>query len=148
MNVVQPALAGVVAIGPDEHVVIGFRANGAGSLFFGGEPAYHFNFANELRRAYRAGELIKAERGQLVALVRRREAAEVQLVRRELDAKETAAFMQELSQHLSRVIAALNEGRFSLVGEVPLGADVVGRARRWLDRLAGNIVIAQSARVS
>jgi hypothetical protein len=42
-------------------ITAGFRANGALSLFFDEDPAYHFNSAGELRRAYCAGLLIKAD---------------------------------------------------------------------------------------
>jgi hypothetical protein len=137
-----------LATGPDEHVVVGFRANGAGSLFFGGEPVYHFNPADELRRTYQAGELIKAERGRLVALARRRTTTEVQLLRRELDATETEQLLRELSDRIAQLAATLNSGQFALVGQVPSGADVLGRACAWLSKFAGCITIAPSARLS
>ena len=36
----------------DEHIVAGFRRDGALSIYFGADPVYHFNSAGELRRAY------------------------------------------------------------------------------------------------
>ena len=36
--------------GFDEHVVVGFRTSGAGSVFFGQSECYQFNSAGELRR--------------------------------------------------------------------------------------------------
>ena len=54
-------------------VLAGFRGESL-SLYFGDDPAYHFNAAGELRRAFVAERLVKAERGRLVTLQRRRSA--------------------------------------------------------------------------
>ena len=43
-----------------EPIVVGFRADGALSIFFGDDPVYQFNAAGELRRAYCDGLLFKA----------------------------------------------------------------------------------------
>src|SRR5262245_10991650 len=59
-----------------QHVVAGFRTNGAASIFFGADPVYQFNAAGELRRAYCDGVLIKGSRGRLVSLSRKRLANE------------------------------------------------------------------------
>src|SRR6184192_244955 len=67
------------------HVVLGFRASGCGSVYFGADEAYQFNTTGELRRAYRDGALYKAERRRLVRLARQRTAEEVQLIRHELN---------------------------------------------------------------
>ncbi|HEX3599001.1 MAG TPA: hypothetical protein VHU84_02590, partial [Lacipirellulaceae bacterium] len=40
-----------------QQVIIGFRANGALSIFFGEDPVYQFNSAGDLRRAYWNGQL-------------------------------------------------------------------------------------------
>ncbi len=50
-----------------EHIVIGFRAGGAASVYFGGDTAYHFNSDGELRRAYADGLLYKADIGRLTS---------------------------------------------------------------------------------
>src|SRR5262245_23531542 len=81
-----------------EHVVVGFRRNGAASVFFGADPVYQFNEAGELRRAYVGGELYKAERGGLVALCRERGEREVALVRRELANDEMRAVLGALEK--------------------------------------------------
>src|SRR5262245_42412456 len=51
-------------------VFAGFRGESL-SLFFGGDPVYHFNARGELRRAFVAGQLIKAERRRLIFIERR-----------------------------------------------------------------------------
>ncbi len=88
------------AAGDGKDVVIGFRRDGAASIYFGTDPAYHFNSSGELRRAYCDGLMYKAEHGQLVSLERIRRENEMQLVRRTLtDAKE-AEFLATLLRRL------------------------------------------------
>src|SRR5690606_4241518 len=70
--------------GMPEHVVVGFRADGCASFYFGPEPVWHFNTSQELRRAYVGGLLYKAEQGRLVSLQRNRTSGQVQLLRHEL----------------------------------------------------------------
>src|SRR5215216_4505512 len=53
-----------------EHIIAGFRRDGALSIFFGEDPVYQFNAAGALRRAYCDGKLLKAARGRLAALQR------------------------------------------------------------------------------
>jgi hypothetical protein len=118
-----------------EHVVIGFRANGCGSVYFGQGEAYQFNTAGELRRAYRDGDLYKAERGRLVRLTRRRTAEELQLVRHELDGEQTADFLRRMVDLLGWLARALDENGYRVVGQVPQGVDLVAKAAAWLGTL-------------
>jgi hypothetical protein len=90
-------------VGHAEPIVIGFRKDGSASFFFGADPVYQFNSAGELRRAYIGGLLYKAERGHLVALRRERTATEVSLVRSELTAYETTAFLMTLGGRLTHL---------------------------------------------
>src|SRR5262245_11539562 len=91
------ALVERIELAPDfghagEHIVVGFRANGAASFFFGADSVFQFNAAGELRRAYCGGQLIKASRGQLVSLARQRLENETQLLSRKLTDDEQAKF--------------------------------------------------------
>jgi hypothetical protein len=115
-----------------QRVVAGFRSDGAMSIYFGSDAAYQFNTAHELRRAFREDRLFKAVRGRLVSLERVRQQNEVQLLRRELSDAEQAAFLARLREMLSRVAADIDAGRFTVIGQVPGDADVVGRVRAWL----------------
>lgn len=114
------------------NIVIGFRANGAASLYFDADPVYHFNTAGELRRAYCDGLLYKAVRRRLVALRRVRQPQEVQLQHYELSPGELATLIQCMRQRLSELAADLAAGNFQIVGQVPLAADVLSRVRAWL----------------
>jgi hypothetical protein len=115
-----------------ETIVIGFRADGAASIFFGSDPVYQFNAAGELRRAYCDGMLFKAVRRRLVSLERVRKQNEVQLLRRDLTEAEQDAFVAKIQRLLHAVADALAREQFEVIGQVPAEADVLGRVREWL----------------
>jgi hypothetical protein len=138
--------AELLVAGEVESVTAGFRRDGSGSVYFGDDPAYHFNTAGELRRAFCQASLYKAERRRLISLKRRRTAGEIQLVRNELTDEETSAFVDELGQRFTRLRWALANGDWQLVGQVPASTDVVGRIRRWLDDLVLPLPIAMAPR--
>lgn len=118
-----------------EPIVAGFRRDGSASVYFGADPAYHFNATGELRRAYSSGKLFKAERGKLVSLLRLRRPDKVILSRQELNNDEQQAFLAELARRFGLLRMALVGGKYQLVGQVPEAADVAGRIVRWLEGL-------------
>src|SRR5690349_25155229 len=108
--------------GCDEPVVAGFRRNGAFSCyFFGGDPVYQFNTAGELRRAFVAGLLYKAEDGRLIVLHRERDSSQTVLRRRTCDTVEQKALLAAAREHLQLLNVALQANRFKTTGEVPSG---------------------------
>jgi len=125
-----------------EPVTFGFRKDGCASFYFGADPAYHFNTAGELRRAYIDGRLLKAERGRLVSLERRRAEGEVQLMRHELAPAQAEELLQSMGRHLRRLQEVLDSGRYQLVGSVPEDADVCSRALAWLEQLQEPVTVA------
>jgi hypothetical protein len=133
--------------GFDEPVIVGFRKDGAASVFFGADPVYQFNTAGELRRAYIGGLLYKAERGKLVSLRRERSETEVALIRRELAGDEAKSLLRSLNDRTMRLREALASGSFTLIGQAPAEADVTGRMRLWLARLPGSVLVAQAPNV-
>ena len=56
-----------------QTVFIGFRREGAASIYWGQDEVHHFNGSNELRRGFLTGRLVKAERGRLCWLDRNRD---------------------------------------------------------------------------
>jgi hypothetical protein len=128
------ALVERVEISPPDAdaVVVGFRPDGAFSVFFGEDPAYHFNAAGELRRAYCGGLLYKATGGQLASLRRERTEHETRLVRHELTPAEQDAFLAALGDRLRMMASQFAAGDFTVTGQVPQDADVLGRVRAWL----------------
>jgi hypothetical protein len=121
--------------GMSQHVIVGFRSTGCGSVYLGPDEAYQFNTAGQLRRAYHGGHLYKSEGGRLVQLARRRSEGQAQLIRHDLDAAETATFLGRMTEALDSLAAALRDRSHRIVGQVPEGADVVGRAVAWLSTL-------------
>lgn len=128
--------------GESEPVTVGFRRDGSLSIFFGGDPVYQFNTAGQLRRAYVAGLLYKAERGRLVALRRERTPAEVALVRRELTDTEAEAILATASSRLASLSESLQSGSFQTAGQIPVDRDIPGRARAWLHEHLASLAIA------
>ena len=129
-------------------VVVGFRREGAASFYFGAEPAYHFNSAGLLRRAFVSGLLYKAEHARLVSLERRRAAGEVQLFRHELTDEETQSFLAVLAAQLLALRDALAQDRFERLRQEPEEADLIGRARDWLAAHSEQVAVANSPRVA
>jgi len=134
--------------GFDEPIVVGFRRNGAASIFFGQDAAYHFNTASQLRRAFLDGTLYKADRGRLAGLVRHRTADEVELMRHDLDERETAEFLATLHRRLTTFRAALETGQGEVLRQVPDAVNLIPRIAAWLATLPDAIPIARSPRVA
>ena len=133
--------------GYGEPIVVGFRKDGSASFFFGADPVYQFNAAGELRRAFAAGLLYKAERGQLIALRRERSATETALVRHELTPDETAALLATLRQRFGQLRAALQTGAHQVLREVPPAANLPQRILAWLEQLPDTPPIAAAPHV-
>jgi hypothetical protein len=115
-----------------DHIVAGFRREGALSLYFGADPAYHFNTAGELRRAYIDGLLYKAQDARLVSLERVRTDEEVQLLSRQLGGDQQQSILDSMTQRLTQLARQIEAGELRIVGQVPVDADVLGRVASWL----------------
>jgi hypothetical protein len=131
----------------DRTIIVGFRRGGAGSIFFDADPAYHFNGAGELRRAFVDEVLYKAERGQLIGLRRERTASEVALVSHALPATEVVRFLGDLQERLESLRTAIDEHSATVVSQIPTDGPLVDRVTRWLAMLGDAIRIADSPRV-
>jgi hypothetical protein len=116
----------------DATVFAGFRRDGAASFYFGSDHVYHFNAAGELRRAFHQGRLVKAERGRLVGMQRERSDTEVSLVSTEFSAAEAASFCQKTTRELSTLLAALQNHKAKLKGQVPAIEPIEQRVISWL----------------
>lgn len=130
--------------GEPAPVVVGFRAEGGGSVYFGPEPAYHFNPRGELRRAIANDRLYKAEAGRLVELERRRMPDVVELWRHELDAAATTAFVETARARLAALAASIESGAARPLRQVPADAEVGPRAASWLAAQSAGFAVARS----
>lgn len=118
--------------GAEAPVFIGFRGDGAASFYFGADPVFHFNAAGELRRAFIAGLLYRADHGRLIQLRRERTPAETHLVRSDLSSAECAALLADLEQRLRALAGALANDEAIVSGQVPAEAKLLERTRAWL----------------
>ena len=133
--------------GLEEPVVVGFRRDGAASVFFGADPVYQFNAANELRRAYVGGLLFKAEMGTLVELRRERREREIALVRRALNGDELSKFLAAMQKRLGTLRMAFDASAVEVIGQVPPTSAVIERIRRWVNEAPDSVVVAQGPNV-
>ena len=133
--------------GEPAPVIIGFRRDGAASVFFGDDPVIQFTARGELRRGYLAGRLIKAERGRIAALTRVRTQGETQLLRHDLDPAETAEFLRAMQTRLVALRDEIEEGRCRVLRHVPEKGDMLRDVRQWLEALETPLRIAATPRV-
>lgn len=131
-----------------EPIVIGFRRNGAASVYFGQDEAYHFDSAGRLRRAFFAGRLYKADRGRLASLDRRRTDEAVELQRHDLTEAETAQFLDRMQRQLGELKSAAAAGKLDWQRVVPDSGETRRKIVEWLANLPEKIEIARSARVN
>ena len=135
------------AIG-SEPIVVGFRRNGAMSLFIGDEEVYHFNSTGQWRRGFWCGCLLKADQGQLAELTRDRGRTETILRRVDLSDGQQQEHTDRLGQRAIRLCDALNRNQIRVTRQInETGDDLRSRMRAAFDRLSRGIQIAQSPRV-
>lgn len=124
----------------------GFRGESL-SLYFGQDLVFHFNDLGQLRRAYVADQLLKADRGCLIAMRRERTEAETSLVSRPLADDETRTVLIDLEQRLRELADAVAEGNYRIIGEVPADGSAMTRLQAWLTGRRGPIELAASPHV-
>jgi hypothetical protein len=131
-----------------EPIVVGFRTNGAVSLFIGDDEVYQFDSRSAWRRGYLDGRLLKAERGAVVELTRQRTASATTLCRRQLAADERRRYCERLARRLADLEATLLASADQVVGVVSgSGTDVRERVLGWLRARPNPIAIAQRPHV-
>ena len=133
--------------GQPQTWIVGFRRGGEASVFVGADPVFQFNAAGELRRGFWNGRLVKAERGRLVQLERRRAAAATQLVRHLLPDMQAAEFLQLADETRNLLLQALSSGDLVVVNQVPDDLDVVHQLADWLNSLPRPLKIAVAPNV-
>ena len=132
--------------GETDPIVVGFRRNGAVAIYFGQDAAYQFNANCQLRRAFVDYLLLKAVRGGLAALRRERTAEEVQLVRHDLNAQETAAFLAQMNARIAALRDELQADRATVLRQISPSGLAATRVEDWLRKFPDRIEIANSPR--
>lgn len=127
-----------------ESIIVGFRPDGCGSIYFGPERVYHFNTEGQLRRGHLDGLLYKADHERLIRMQRHRLTDRVELRSRPLTPAEQKKFLTELNQYLSTFAARLEHGNYTILGQVPPSANPAVRVLAWLRLLRKQPKVAAS----
>lgn len=128
----------------EQPVVLGVRRDGCLSIYFGADPAYHFNTRHELRRAFIDDRIVKAEQGQLVSLTRSRTDGEVALIRHEFSDAEQLAMLQTASERIRALHDSAASLQCRILRQVPETLPAIERIIAWLAPLRGTLSIAPS----
>jgi hypothetical protein len=135
-------------LAPDNTaVVVGFRSDGACSVYFGDQPVYQFSSERKLRRAF-DGEIIKAERGRLVRCHKVYQAVSVRMLATPLDPAEQSRMLEELHRRLVALREGIHSGAWISGRAVSQSkADVAARVLDWLAELPETQQIADTPHV-
>ncbi|MEX0702920.1 MAG: hypothetical protein WD069_12560 [Planctomycetales bacterium] len=120
--------------GEPDTVTAGLRNDGRLSIWFGSDPAYHFDAEGRLRRAFVEGRLYRTQGTTLARLTRVRMPGATEMRRHDLDPDELADFIRRMRDRLARFAAALADGQAALLRSVPADDDAFVRDLR--ERLA------------
>lgn len=131
--------AELAGAGVYELIVAGFKRDGSFSVYFGGDPVYHFDAEFRLKRAFRAGKLYRTQGDTLAELVRERTATATLLRRRDLASAECETLLFEMQGLLRALSAQINEGQLRIVRHFPHDdAGFVTELASALETAAGN----------
>ena len=130
-----------------QPVVAGFRGAGGLSLYFGGDPAYHFDAESRLRRAFAADLLYRSQGHTLARLSRERTAAESVLLRHDLTPAELRTFLAELTERLTALHHALEINACEVLRAVPDDAVPLPRLNAALAAVLSRVPPGLSPRI-
>jgi hypothetical protein len=136
----------VAVAGESVELFAGFRGESL-SLYFGQDLVFHFNDRAQLRRAYVADQLLKADRGCLIAMRRERTEAETSLMSRPLTDDDERTLLVDLERRLRELAGAVAAGDYRVVGEVPADGSAMTRLQAWLAGRRGPIELAAAPHV-
>ena len=134
--------------GLEVPIFAGFRSAGGFSLYFGTDFVLHFNAANELRRAYIDGTVVKARNRSLIAMQRRREDRELVLESLPLSAEQVVEFQEHARAKLEWLRGSIRDSKFRILGQVPPHASVIERLSQKIAELTFPLPVAQRPNVN
>lgn len=121
--------------GMSETVIAGLRADSRLSIYFGADPAYHFDEALRFRRAYAGGFLYRTQGTTVAQLSRNRTETATELIRYDLDESELARFRTEMCQHLGTLSQELRSATATLLKSVPERDDLRPELLAWIEQI-------------
>lgn len=114
-------------------IVAGRGNDGRWSVFFGGDPVYHFDPHNRLRRAFVGGYLYRSQGTTLARLTRQETASATVLLRHDLDTSELASFLENMRFVLALLAEGLKLRTATLQQSIPPDADFLPELASRLD---------------
>lgn len=93
-----------------EPVLVGIKASGDSSFYFGPDRVYHVDGEGRFRRGFVAGLLYRSQGDRLTRLRRDRTETETALLRTEMTDHEAAEFQTAMHFHLRLLQAAITSG--------------------------------------
>ncbi len=119
----------------NDPAIFGFRDNGALSIFFNTEVAYHFNQKYQLRRVFLHGERYKAKQGQLVCVRRMPGIRKVRLESTPVEPPQVKYILSVLDKQLCCWEASLKEGNYRIIGQVSPDENIVERLQNSIPEM-------------
>ena len=119
----------------NDPAVFGFRDNGALSIFFNPEVAYHFNQQYQLRRVFLHGERYKAKQCQIVCVRRMPGMRNVRLESTLVEAPKVKYILSVLDEQLRCWEASLKEGNYRIIGLVSPDDNIVKRLQNSIPKM-------------
>lgn len=117
-----------LAIG-DRTILIGFRANGAVSIYFGQDFVVGFNAMHEVRRVFLHGSLFRADTCRRVTRMdRHREPGRSELRSQVLTESAQSELQSIIRWHVEMLARALAGDRFHVTGCIPEGDSSISLA--------------------
>lgn len=125
-------------------IVFGLRGRSL-SIYVGSDLVDHFNAHGELRRAFRSGEMIKAEAGRLVGWRRERVEGRVEMNATDWSPERTCWELERCGERIERWVAELKSGSGTVSRwEGPAKVETVARMLEALAAISRPISIAQT----
>jgi hypothetical protein len=118
-----------------EPVTAGCRKAGGWSIYFGGDPCYHFDEQGRLRRAYAGGRLYRTQGRTLAELERVRSLDRSELRRHDLTPQELARFLEAARRRLAGLSAAIRQHAIQVTRLFPNDATVTDKLEQALKQI-------------
>ncbi len=100
-------------------VTFGFRKDGGWSVYFGDDPAYHFDGDSRLKRAFHSGRLYRTQGHTLAELVRERTPNSTLLHRRDLLVAEVNVFHSEMVGRITNLVVQVSQSVAAITRQTP-----------------------------
>ena len=103
----------------DRLVTVGYRSNGAFSVFFDQDPVYQFDLEGLLRRAYVDGHLYRSQHSTLAQMRRERTDQQTLLIRTDLNEVQLPEFRRRMLQEVERLARFIAAGQVEVLRHIP-----------------------------